>query len=171
MDNQDLNAFEQEETKSRTKHKLEAQNINKLASELVQLTKAKLQKLSLSEKAFDEIIKAQSMQRIALKRQIGFIAKILRKEDIDDLLVEFKNLNEESNESKAKLHQLEKLRENLIDEQTSKNTLSSLIEDHPGIDVQKIRQLIRKAQVELKKENGSPKYSREIFKILKGSVL
>ena len=170
MDNQELNAADQEQSKSRTQQKIEAQNINKLASELVQLTKAKLLKLPLSEKAFDEIIKAQSMQRIALKRQIGFIAKVLRKEDIDDLLIEFENLNQESNENKAKLHQLERLRENLINEETCKTTLSNLIESHPEIDVQKIRQLIRNAQGELKKAGGSPKYSREIFQLLKNSL-
>jgi ribosome-associated protein len=153
--------------KSRTTIKNESSEVTTFAKNLVGLTKAQINKLPLSENSLYEVLKAQSMQRIALKRQIGFISKILRSEDIEELQQAYDDLFNVSQAQKAKFQRLETLRDTLINNNTSKESINKLIEDHSDLDIQYIRQLIRNAQNEIMKENGSTKYSREVFQYIK----
>jgi ribosome-associated protein len=63
----------------------------------------------------------------------------------------------------AKFHHLERLREDLLNNDAR---LTQLIQDHPGLDLQNLRTLIRNARKE-KAENKPPKAFRELFQILK----
>jgi ribosome-associated protein len=153
--------------KSRTTIKNESSEVTTFAKNLVGLTKAQINKLPLSENSLYEIFKAQGMQKIALKRQIGFISKILRSEEIEELQQSYDDLFNVSQVQKAKSLRLETLRDTLINCNTSKEALNKLIEDHSYLDIQYIRQLIRNAQNEKVKEHRSTKYSREIFQYIK----
>jgi ribosome-associated protein len=61
------------------------------------------------------------------------------------------------------LHRLERLRERLL---SNDEVLTELIAQHPGLDVQNLRTLIRNARKE-KESNKPPKASREIFQVLR----
>jgi ribosome-associated protein len=61
------------------------------------------------------------------------------------------------------MHALERRRDKLL---TDDNALTSLLSDHPELDVQHLRTLIRNARKE-QAENKPPKAYREIFQILK----
>jgi ribosome-associated protein len=63
----------------------------------------------------------------------------------------------------AKMHFLEQLREDLLSQE---NRLTQLIAQHPLIDIQELRTLIRNAKKE-KELNKPPKAYREIFQLLK----
>lgn len=63
----------------------------------------------------------------------------------------------------ANLHRLERLRERLL---SHEEALTELISQHPNIDVQNLRTLIRNARKE-KELNKPPKAYREIFQVLR----
>jgi ribosome-associated protein len=62
------------------------------------------------------------------------------------------------------MHRLEALREQLLGE--DENALSALITQHPGLDRQHLRSLIRQARSE-RDGNKPPRAYREIFQLLK----
>jgi ribosome-associated protein len=61
------------------------------------------------------------------------------------------------------LHRLERLRERLLG---NDEVLTELIAQHPSLDVQNLRTLIRNARKE-KESNKPPKAYREIFQVLR----
>ena len=63
----------------------------------------------------------------------------------------------------AALHALERRREKLL---ADDKALTQLLEEHPHLDVQQLRTLIRNARKEVA-ESKPPKAYREIFQILK----
>jgi ribosome-associated protein len=63
----------------------------------------------------------------------------------------------------AALHALERRRDKLL---ADDKALTQLLEEHPELDVQQLRTLIRNARKE-QAENKPPKAYREIFQILK----
>jgi ribosome-associated protein len=63
----------------------------------------------------------------------------------------------------AHLHRMERLRERLLG---NDEVLTELIAQHPSLDVQNLRTLIRNARKE-KESNKPPKASREIFQVLR----
>jgi ribosome-associated protein len=62
------------------------------------------------------------------------------------------------------MHRLEALREKLLDHDEA---LQALIDQHPSIDRQHLRSLIRQARIE-RDASKPPKAYREIFQLLKG---
>jgi ribosome-associated protein len=62
------------------------------------------------------------------------------------------------------MHRLEALREQLLSDDDS--ALSALITQHPGLDRQHLRSLIRQARSE-RDANKPPRAYREIFQLLK----
>ena len=81
-------------------------------------------------------------------------------EPIIDQLTRWKGVHNEEN---ARFHQLEKLRERLIQDDQA---LSEFIDQHPQADVQQLRTLIRNARKEAD-ANKPPKSSRELFRLLR----
>ena len=63
----------------------------------------------------------------------------------------------------AHLHRMERLRERLL---SNDEVLTELITQHPSLDVQNLRTLIRNARKE-KESNKPPKAYREIFQVLR----
>ena len=63
----------------------------------------------------------------------------------------------------AHLHRMERLRERLL---SNDEVLTELIAQHPNLDVQNLRTLIRNARKE-KESNKPPKAYREIFQVLR----
>ena len=158
--------------KSRTQKKHDAQNITKLVTDLIKLNQNQIKSLPTSDAIKYEILKAESMQKIALKRQIGFISKLIRKNEnlAEELQITYQKILSASQEHKTYFHYLETLRNQLINPETSKEILSKIVTENPKIDTQKIRQVIRQAQAELKKEKPSLKYNRELFQIIKKEI-
>ena len=71
---------------------------------------------------------------------------------------------EKQRQENAAMHRLEALRERLINE--DEGALSELIGEHPQIDRQHLRSLIRQARSE-REANKPPRAYREIFQLLK----
>ncbi len=165
------NDFEDENLPpSRSQRRREAWDVLELAERLVALTPSQLKKVPLDEKVLDAVQLAQRISsHIAHKRQVHFLAKLMRKQ-IDDLepirLAVDKPLEVRRKET-AELHQIERWRERLID--GGDEVLGELMASFPAIDRQRLRQLVRQAQIE-RRENRAPSAQRSIFQVLKAAL-
>lgn len=65
------------------------------------------------------------------------------------------------------MHRMEAMRERLIADDGGDEALAELIGEHPSLDRQHLRSLIRQARIEKASPNKPPKAYREIFQVLK----
>ena len=72
---------------------------------------------------------------------------------------------EKQRQENAAMHRLEAMRDRLINEEEA--ALSELINEHPQVDRQHLRSLVRKARLEKETPNKPPRAYREIFQLLK----
>src|SRR5262249_38722165 len=103
---------------------------------------------------------------VARKRQLGYLAKIMRKYDDDAFIKTRAELGEDRAQMRretAAMHRLEDWRERLIEDDAA---LEVLIEKHPDGDRQHLRSLIRQARHK-KGNNKFPRAFRKIFQLLK----
>lgn len=156
--------------KSKTTIKKDALEITDFGKSLTELSKEQLSKLPIDENLKNNILNAKNLQKIALKRQIQFIGKLLRKTDnLEEIYQAYDVLVNKDKSTNLMLQRLENIRSNLLDPSKSNATLDKLIEEYANIDVQKLRQLIRNHHKEIEK-NKSNKSFKEIFKLLKTLV-
>ncbi len=155
--------------KSKTQLKQEAEVIRKLGLKLLDLSASDLATIPLSPDLLDALNLANRINRKkdGFRRQIQFIGKLLREEDVEPIqhaLVTIQNRHQLAN---AHFHKLEQQRDALI--RDGDEAIQSLLTEHPQVDRQKLRQLIRQAKKQAQ-ENKPPKASREIFQYLKDTL-
>lgn len=163
---QQESAFEDEDFISKSELKRQAKEHQKLGERLVNLTPAHLATIPLDEELADAVDVARSVSRKkeGFRRQIQFIGKLLRQRDnsaIEEAMAKLVNQHQASN---LAFHKLEKAREAVIEEGDS--AIQALIEEHPELDRQKLRQFHRQVNKEREK-NAPPKAFRELFQYLK----
>jgi ribosome-associated protein len=100
------------------------------------------------------------------RRQLQFVGKKMRTLSEEETAIIQKTVDGWRGTSKAEaaaLHAIERQRERLL---ADDNVLTDLCAQHPTLNVQQLRTLIRNARKE-QAENKPPKAYREIFQILK----
>jgi ribosome-associated protein len=152
---------------TRTQQRRDALAVLAFATQLSELPPSKLARAELPEDVLREIDNLRRItSHIARKRQLGFLAKVMRRHD-DEAFEAAKALLGENRDQQRKetaaMHRLEALREKLLD---NDEALQELIDQHPGIDRQHVRSLIRQARLE-RDGNKPPRAYREIFQLLK----
>lgn len=152
---------------TRTQQRRDALAVLALATQLIELPPSKLARANLPEDVLREVEHTRRITaHIARKRQLGFLAKVMRRHE-DDAFDGVRTLLGENREQLRKetaaMHRLEALRERLLDHD---DALQEFIDEHPAIDRQHVRSLIRQARLE---RDGSkpPRAYREIFQLLK----
>jgi ribosome-associated protein len=154
---------------SRTQQRREALATLALATQLVDMQPSRLAKLALPDDVRREIDSTRRITaHIARKRQLAFLAKIMRRYDDADFVAvraELGENREKQRQENAAMHRLEALRDRLIAE--DEGALSELIDGHPQVDRQHLRSLIRQARSEKETPNKPPRAYREIFQLLK----
>jgi len=154
---------------SRTQQRREALAVLTLASQLIELQPSRLAKLDLPEDVRREIdITRRMTAHGAKKRQLAFLAKVMRRFNDEAFAAVRAELGENRNKQRqetAAMHRLESMRDRLITE--DENALSELITEHPQVDRQHLRSLIRQARMEKDTPNKPPKAYRDIFQLLK----
>ncbi|HUA80290.1 MAG TPA: ribosome biogenesis factor YjgA [Dyella sp.] len=152
---------------TRTQQRRDALAVLTFATQLSELPPSKLARANLPEDVLREIDNLRRItSHIARKRQLGFLAKVMRRhgdeafEGARALLGE--NRDQQRKETAA-MHRLEAMRERLLE---SDDALQALIDQHPAIDRQHLRSLIRQARIE-RDGNKPPRAYREIFQLLK----
>lgn len=151
-------------SKSVQKRAVEA--LQELGGQLIACNKATLDKCALPPELLAALAEYKRLpnKHGALRRQLQFIGRLMR--DLDDATLAriHAQLNRNVDLEKKRFAQLEQLRDNLLS--GDKAALEDLIEAHPQVNVQLLRQLIRGAQKE-REENQPPASSRKLFRLLR----
>ena len=97
------------------------------------------------------------------KQYLGKLMRLLSEDEIAAIRKQIDVIEGPGRVETAHLHRMERLRERLLG---NDEVLTELIAQHPGLDVQNLRTLIRNARKE-KESNKPPKAYREIFQVLR----
>lgn len=101
---------------SKSEKKRQFKQTEMVAAELVELSNSELKSLTCSEELKDEIVAARGLKGGARKRQVKYVAKVMRQESLDDIY-EFLERRKGSNlKTKQQFHEAERLRDTLINE-------------------------------------------------------
>jgi len=153
---------------SRSEQRREALDIRSLGEKLVALAPAHLAKLPIPEELLEHIYDTQRItSHIAHKRQLQFLAKQMRRES-DETLDAIRDAMEVGGDAAkretALLHTVETWRARLLEDGDA--ALADLLSEFPAADRQHLRQLVRNAGEERKK-NKPPHAYRELFRELR----
>ena len=157
---------------SRADAKREIAIYQEYGNRLVALSKSQVEKLNLDETLYDNVLKAKTIKinTEAHRRHIQYIGKLMRYVDLEELEVAIKNvLNQNSNES-AKTNVADKTRDQLLND--GDPAIQALIEKHPTLDRQKLRQFVRQTKKELTKnaDISLSKTAKELSKYLRNEI-
>lgn len=156
---------------SRSQQRREALAVFDLAERLVALKPAQLQALPLPQAIREQIAQAQAIStHIAHKRQVQFLAKIMRREDdatLAAIRAHIEHSKGASRQETAILHLAENWRERLLTD--GDEALAQWLQEFPGSDRQQLRQLLRNARDERAKARP-PRAQRELLRTLRTAL-
>jgi ribosome-associated protein len=160
--------FEQQyDRPSKSQMKRDMTALQKLGAVLVAEPKERVMRVPMPEDVRDAILECQRIKdHEGRRRQLQYVGKKMRLLEEDEVAAIQKVIDSWRGQSKsetAALHALERKREKLL---ADDKVLTELLQQHPELDGQHLRTLIRNARKE-QAENKPPKAYREIFQILK----
>lgn len=150
---------------SKTRRKKAMEDLQSLGEELVALPTDRVKKIALEEDLRDAVLAAQRMPRHdeARRRQLQFIGRLMRGSDAEPIRAAIAEAHGESAEQTARLHLLEKLRDDIL---ADEKALHQIATQFPDVDLQHLRAL-RRAALKEQEQNKPPKSFRAIFQYLK----
>lgn len=154
---------ERADQKSKSQVKRELLALKDLGKELLKLAVKDLDKLNLSERLYEALVKAQGMTKGALKRQIGTIGGLMVHEDYDEIKLSIDKIRQQHNGEVKQFHLFEQWRDQLL--AGDANVISVLRDQFDNFDMQHVRQLVRNANKEAEQEKP-PKSARVLFNYL-----
>jgi len=164
---------------SRTEQKKTMQVYADLGKALLALSNKQLSTIPLSNEVLDALNVAKKISvGNALKRQLSFIAKQIRKSDYESIQAALDELEQKDNLYDKVSKKAEQWRDRLLSEETS--ALSEFISQYETSDRQKLAQITRNAIKEKKqlekavKEGGNTdapkKYKKQLFTLLRTHI-
>jgi ribosome-associated protein len=162
------NEFEQEyERPSKSELKRQMTELQKLGELLVAEPRDRVKRVPMPDDVRDAILTCQTItNHEGRRRQVQYVGKMMRTLNEEEVAVIQRTIDSWKGASKAEtaaLHALERRREKLL---ADDKALTQLLSEHPQLDGQQLRTLIRNARKE-QAESKPPKAYREIFQILK----
>ncbi|MBY0242829.1 MAG: DUF615 domain-containing protein [Burkholderiaceae bacterium] len=158
---------EKYERPSKTELKRQSDALQDLGTELVNAPRDRVKRMQMPDDVKDVILETQNIKdHEGRRRALQFVGKKMRSLDEEEVAVIRRTIAGWTGASKADtaaLHALERRRDKLL---ADDNALTVLLSEHPELDVQHLRALIRNARKE-QAESKPPKAYREIFQILK----
>jgi ribosome-associated protein len=149
---------------SKSQKKREVEALQALGETLVKLPEAQWKRIELPEDLRAAVADCRRItQNGALRRQRQYIGKLMRGIDPAPIQAQLDVFNGASAAENAKLHQAEKWREKLIADNAA---LTLFLNQHPGADATRLRQLIRNARDEAAHARP-PRAFREIFRVIR----
>jgi len=151
------------------------------AAELAKLSDKDLKKLSIGQPVKDEIIRCRGQKGGALKRQIKYLAKVMREDSVDEVF-NFLADRKGSKLKENKLHrEVERVRDVIINEAIAdqQNCLQAGIAWEPNWQGEEIDAFVRRYPVDegdLRKtvfqyvKTRIHNHNKEIFRIVKAAV-
>jgi ribosome-associated protein len=160
--------FDQEyDRPSKSELKRQSDALQKLGEQLIEAPRDRVKRVPMPDNLRDAILMCQTItNHEGKRRQVQFVGKLMRTLDEEEVGVIQRTIESWKGTSKAEaaaLHALERRRDKLL---ADDKALTQLLEEHPELDVQHLRALIRNARKE-QAEHKPPKAYREIFQILK----
>ena len=156
--------------KSRTQVKNAAHDLKDFGKKLIlDLNEKQIKALPLDETVIDNILDAKKMTKIAFKRQLQYVGKLLRSAEMEPVYETYRTYTSQSDEDTAKMHRIEKLRDQLLDTENSKEVITNFLSQYPHADSQTLRQLVRNTQKEQQMAKP-PKNFRDLFQFIKSTI-
>lgn len=149
---------------SKSQRKRDARELFELGRELVAMSPSQLDALPVDADLREAIDHARDIRsNVARKRQLQFIAKMMRRRDTDALRVALDRQAAEARGQVTRHHRVESWRDRLIAGENA--VLESLAEGRDRPDLQALRQLVLRARREA--ERGKPPAAaRKLFRLL-----
>nr|WP_306437333.1 ribosome biogenesis factor YjgA [Cupriavidus taiwanensis] len=161
---------EDDEPKSKSQRKRDMTALQDLGAELEALAKDRLARVPMPEALADAIREARRINsHEGKRRQMQYVGKIMRgleDEEVEVIRQALEGFKGTSKAETARMHLIERWRELLLADDAA---LTRFLGEHPGIDVQALRNTIRNARKE-KELNKPPRYFRELFQEIKTAL-
>jgi len=173
----DVDYDEDENYISRTAQKKATQAFVKVGEELLALSPSQLDTIP-TDKVLDEALAVAKKIKVgnALKRQMSFIGKLIRKNKPEEIQTALLQLQQKDTQHEKVSRSAEKWRDRLIGEESS--SLADFINAYPDCDKQRLNQLTRNAIKEHKNNQQlmdkdqaiNNKHSRILFVFLRECI-
>jgi ribosome-associated protein len=154
----------QEEIVSKSQVKRDMAELRALGVSLLELPQAQVDALELPEALAGALREARRItSHAARKRQVQYIGKLMREVDPTPIRAALNAVAGRSGAARARQRRLEQWRERLIADDAA---LTEFAAEHPGIDLQSLRALIRNARKEIAGARP-PRAQRELFRMVR----
>ncbi|TMO53945.1 ribosome biogenesis factor YjgA [Pseudoalteromonas phenolica] len=156
---------------SKSELKRDAQQYQQLAIDLAAMSNKQREKLPLSDDLVEAMVVADKIRAKseAYRRHINYISKTLRLTDnVADIEAAIELMLNKNNQADVLLNKIETTRTDLINHGDS--VINELLEQHPSLERQKLRQLVRQAAKEAKVEKPAKGY-KDLFQYLKEAMM
>ncbi len=152
------------ERPSKTQTKKRMHELQALGERLIELNQEQLEQIALPENLLDAVLEAKKMSgRESRRRQVQYVGRLMREIDPEPIREKLAVWDGVSKEHTARVHLAERWRERLLEDEAA---LAELAAAQPGLDTQRLRNLIRNARLE--RDSGKPPKSfRELFRALR----
>ena len=156
--------------KSKSQRKRDMTALQDIGAELESLPKDSLARVPMPEALADAIHAARKItSHEGKRRQMQFVGKVMRGLDDDEIATiraALEGFKGTSKAETARMHLIERWRELLL---ADDDALTKFLGEHPSVDVQSVRNIIRNARKE-KELAKPPKYFRELFQAIKSAL-
>ena len=164
FDNDPQNPLEQTPL-SKTQRKRVMEELQETGEALVALSADRLKRVDLPDDLRDAVDMARRMTRQdeARRRQMQYVGRLMRDVDTEAIRAALADARGDSATETARLHKLERLRNELLENESVLHTLAT---QYPALDLQHLRSL-RRAALKEKEQGKPPRHYRAIFQLLK----
>ena len=160
--------LEKDSVVSKTELKKDSKKIQQFGKKISELTINNIEAFKFPLNIYEATIALKNLKsNSAKKRQVQYLGKLLREIDLTDALIVMKQLEVSSQKEIQRNHIIEAWRDKLL---INNDSITEFIDKYPQIDRQTLRQTISNTQKE-KKDNREPKYSRQLFKLIKDIIM
>lgn len=158
-----------DEPVSKSQKKRDADFLQKTAIQFIALSLEKLQILPLPDNLYRAIVEAKNIKSHGAKRrQAQLIGKLMRAADHESILEAYQNIVDEDKSVTASFHEIETWRDQLIAQ--PKESITHFVNEYPEVEIQLLRQLVKKAIDEQQKEQNSGA-AKALFRFLRSTIL
>ena len=153
---------------SKTELKKDSKKIQQFGRKISELTINNIEAFKFPLNIYEATIDLKNLKsNSAKKRQVQYLGKLLREIDLTDAFIIMKQLKVSSQKEIQRNNIIEGWRNKLLN---NNNSITEFVDEYPEIDRQSLRQTISNAQKE-KTKNKPPKYSRQLFKLIKDIII
>ncbi|MCB1772373.1 MAG: DUF615 domain-containing protein [Gammaproteobacteria bacterium] len=166
MTEADESTARQRPNKSALKRELAA--VQELANRMTELSDGELQRLGIGEKVRALLAQVRTMRPSgARNREIKHCTRLLLQEDLEPVRIWLDDRQSRQLRQNQHFHRLEQWRDRLVGE--GDEALAQLLAEQPGLDRQRLRQLVRDAQRE-QRQGSATGAGKKLFRHLRESL-